>query len=154
MHLAPLGGKELNALVGGAFRVDYLVHILLFLPWMFLARFRLYRRTRGNIEMQNDTGERLQTERNADLKSDGTKTNQASWRLEKVEIVWQWGLIWMVMGIGLAVAAEGLQHWLPLRSFNPMDVIFNVLGVMLGAMALGGWYAIRPGGILAQNDNK
>jgi VanZ family protein len=42
--------------------------------------------------------------------------------------------VWVavVAGIGLAVAAEGVQYFLPYRAFNVNDMISNVIGMMLG----------------------
>ena len=45
-------------------------------------------------------------------------------------------LVWMWLGIILAVGAEGLHYWIPYRNFNPMDALFNALGVMIGAVIL------------------
>ena len=41
--------------------------------------------------------------------------------------------VWLaiIAGIGLAVAAEGVQYYLPYRAFNINDMISNVIGVML-----------------------
>ncbi len=43
---------------------------------------------------------------------------------------------WLLLGLAVAVAAEGVQYWLPYRSFNWSDMGFNVAGVLLGAPAL------------------
>jgi len=43
-------------------------------------------------------------------------------------------LLWLVAGIVLASAVEGVQYFLPHRSFNPLDLIFNVAGVITGAL--------------------
>jgi len=45
----------------------------------------------------------------------------------------QKALLWFTAGVILAVCAEGLQYYLPHRSFNIMDVFANVAGVVLGA---------------------
>ncbi len=42
-------------------------------------------------------------------------------------------LLWFTAGVVLAVCAEGLQYYLPHRSFNILDVFANVTGVVLGA---------------------
>ena len=39
---------------------------------------------------------------------------------------------WMVLGLVLAGAAEGIQYWIYYRGFNSMDAVFNMLGVVLG----------------------
>lgn len=43
-------------------------------------------------------------------------------------------ILWFIAGLLLATFSEGIQYWLPYRSFNVMDVIFNVSGVALGAL--------------------
>jgi len=42
-------------------------------------------------------------------------------------------LLWLTAGVVLAVFAEGIQFYLPHRSFNIMDVLANVTGVVLGS---------------------
>lgn len=52
---------------------------------------------------------------------------------------------WLGLGIGLAAGAEALQLFVASRSFNPLDALFNALGVLLGAgaMALAGkWFKV------------
>lgn len=43
-------------------------------------------------------------------------------------------LLWVLGGSFFAGLVEVIQYLLPYRSFNPVDVIFNVLGVLLGAI--------------------
>ena len=43
----------------------------------------------------------------------------------------------ILLGILLALSAEGVQYFLPYRAFNVNDMISNVIGVMLGAGILG-----------------
>jgi VanZ family protein len=43
------------------------------------------------------------------------------------------GLAWMSLGIIPALGAETIHYWLPHRSFNPTDALFNIAGVVLGA---------------------
>ena len=43
---------------------------------------------------------------------------------------------WLMLGLVIAFVAEGAQYWIPYRSFNPMDVIFNKIGVLAGSLAL------------------
>ena len=45
----------------------------------------------------------------------------------------QKALLWFTAGVILAVFAEGIQFYLPHRSFNIMDVLANVTGVVLGS---------------------
>jgi VanZ family protein len=39
----------------------------------------------------------------------------------------------ILLGILLALSAEGVQYFLPYRAFNVNDMISNVIGMMLGA---------------------
>lgn len=41
-------------------------------------------------------------------------------------------LIWLVTGLFLACCLEGLQYFLPYRSFNVNDLIFNCVGILIG----------------------
>jgi hypothetical protein len=55
-----------------------------------------------------------------------------SWRLERKRLTLGGYLLWMTPGIGLAGGVEALQYFVAARSFNPMDAVFNTLGVILG----------------------
>ncbi len=46
---------------------------------------------------------------------------------------WTRAFLWIVIGVGLGVAAEGIQYWIAYRSFNLSDMAFNVTGVLLGS---------------------
>jgi len=41
-------------------------------------------------------------------------------------------LLWFVAGTLFAVLAEGMHYLLPYRSFNTVDLVSNVSGVILG----------------------
>ena len=41
-------------------------------------------------------------------------------------------LLWFVAGVLFALLAEGMHYLLPYRSFNPVDLVLNVTGVVLG----------------------
>ncbi len=43
-------------------------------------------------------------------------------------------LLWVYGGSVFAALVEVIQYLLPYRSFNPLDVLYNVLGVLLGAV--------------------
>jgi len=77
LHLIPMGGYSLNTMEFGPFRADYLLHALVFFPWMFLC-----------------------------LLLPGSRSTEIS--------IGTW-LGWMIVGIAFAVAAEGVQYWLPRR---------------------------------------
>jgi VanZ family protein len=102
LQMIPLGGDSLNAWSVGFLRVDYLLHTVLFMPWMGFLCFRVGR--------------------------------SSGWRLEKVDVGFRQGLMWMALGFGLAVGAEVLQHWAPQRTFNPVDMFFNSLGLVAGGV--------------------
>jgi glycopeptide antibiotics resistance protein len=78
-----------------SFRTDYLLHTVLFLPWIVLARFYVYR-----------SPERLM------------------YRI----------ILWITFGLILAIGSEAIQYWLPYRSFNIIDLYFNLLGIALGGL--------------------
>lgn len=82
------------------FRADYLLHSLLFLPWMILVGFHLNRK---NLKRQ---------------------------------LRFRYFFYWFLAGISLAVFSEAIQLLLAYRSFNPMDVVFNIAGVVAGG---AGW---------------
>jgi glycopeptide antibiotics resistance protein len=101
VNLVPIGGSLNTVTIGSSLRADYLLHMLLFLPWMPLVCWRL-QRTAG------------------------------SWRLERKRLGPGGCLLWMTAGIALAFGVEGMQYFVPARSFNPMDAVFNASGVILG----------------------
>ncbi len=104
LHVIPSGRDlALNKLTVGPFRADYLLHAVLFLPWMGLVYVRL-----------------------------------EGWRVVRSEVGLGLWIAWLLMGFGLAGAAEMIHYWLPDRTFNPMDAVSNVVGVVLGALVVGG----------------
>jgi len=46
----------------------------------------------------------------------------------------RYALLFFIAGLLLAVIAEIIQYWFPYRSFNPVDMIFNVTGVLIGSI--------------------
>ncbi len=44
--------------------------------------------------------------------------------------------VWFMIGIGLAVLTECLQYPLPYRSFNLNDLVFNMLGIIVGTLII------------------
>lgn len=94
LHVIPMGtlpGAPLNQIELGAFRGDYLIHSLVFVPWMFLRFTKLQ-----------------------DIISSKSLLN------------------WLAFGVFFASAVEGIQYFLAYRSFNSMDILFNILGVLVG----------------------
>ncbi|MDY0015240.1 MAG: VanZ family protein [Bacteroidales bacterium] len=84
--------QKINEALIGEFRIDYLSHSLIFLPWtIFRCLF----------------------------------CRKSKW-------------IWFILGFGFALAIEGGQYFLPYRSFNWYDMIFNVLGLVLGYLVFFG----------------
>jgi glycopeptide antibiotics resistance protein len=100
LNLVPIGGS-LNTTTVGPLRADYLLHAILFLPWMALVCWQI-QRTAG------------------------------SWRLERKRLTPGGYLLWMTPGIGLAGGVEAMQYFVAARSFNPMDAVFNGVGVVVG----------------------
>lgn len=60
---------------------------------------------------------------------------------------WTWACVWafgpkyatfaLFVGMMAAISLEGLQYFLPYRSFNINDLLSNAVGVLLGASWLG-----------------
>lgn len=48
---------------------------------------------------------------------------------------------WFLIGIVLAILAEGVQYFLPYRTYNVIDLVANLLGVFLGTLFW--WLAIK-----------
>jgi len=96
LHILPLGGSDLSRVTLSVFRVDYLLHSLVFLPWMPLGRRLL---------------------------------GQGVGFFPAAPHIW-----WFVGGCLLAPALEGVQYLLPYRSFNPIDALYNLLGVIGGGL--------------------
>ncbi len=109
LHVIPLGEGGTNRFDLGPIRADYLLHTLVFIPWMFLVRARspwAWRMGHGAKSQRKD---------------------------KEKERGWHNFAGWMLLGIILAMGAEGIQYWVDYRAFNPMDAVFNALGVVVGA---------------------
>jgi glycopeptide antibiotics resistance protein len=106
LQVVPLGGDALNKASVGVVRADYFLHMLLFMPWMVLAVFRVGRGARG------------------------------CWQVQRLRIGPARSIILLLVGLGLAVGAEALQHGLSYRAFNPIDALYNGIGVMLGGFVV------------------
>ena len=107
LHLVPTSDYSLSSFTVGPFRGDYLLHLVCFLPWMFLLYIR--------FPKWKTAGKRL------------------SWSMEKSKSGFWKGLSWACLGIIFAIGAETIHFWLPHRDFNPMDALFNIAGVAVGA---------------------
>jgi glycopeptide antibiotics resistance protein len=46
----------------------------------------------------------------------------------------KYAIVWFCTGVFLAVFAEGIQYWITYRGFNVIDIVYNVLGVILGGL--------------------
>lgn len=42
-------------------------------------------------------------------------------------------ILWMLIGIAMAMAAEGIHYLIPYRSFNILDLLANATGALIGA---------------------
>jgi VanZ family protein len=95
LSVLPINGS--NAAINHIFvlkiRMDYLLHCITFIPWAFVAFYKL---------------------------------NDKSWSA------------WQIIIIGLIFSAfcEGLQYFIPYRSFNINDMASNFLGVLVGSILL------------------
>jgi glycopeptide antibiotics resistance protein len=85
---------QINDTVWGEFRLDYLTHALIFLPWIFFHFW--FRRIKKRF--------------------------------------------WFLVGFVLALLIEGIQYYLPYRSFNMYDVLFNVAGLIMSYLLFTGLY--------------
>lgn len=54
-------------------------------------------------------------------------------------LTFQFKLSVMILGVVLAVVAEWGQYYIPSRSFNPLDLGFNFLGLSLGYLLVWLW---------------
>jgi glycopeptide antibiotics resistance protein len=60
-----------------------------------------------------------------------------------VVVLWKLGFpgqsLWKIAGVGLvlAVGLEGVQYFLPYRSWNVNDAVGNILGIGVGCLVLG-----------------
>ena len=86
------GNLSLNKKYVYGLRLDYLIHAVIFIPWMTLAN----------------------------LSWDGGRKK----------------LLWTAFGVGfcLAFISEIVQIYIPCKVFNPMDMLANVVGVMIGVV--------------------
>jgi len=131
LHLIPTPGRlEISSAEVGFIRMDYLLHVLVFLPWMFLVGSV---RSQGLRDMMQGTRTREQ--------GPGALFPTPDNRQQATDNRIRFFLVWMAIGIALAIGAEGIQYWLPHRTYNPWDAVFNALGVVIGAvLILGGWW--------------
>jgi VanZ family protein len=117
LHLIPVGNAGADRFDLGQLRADYLVHTMLFLPWMLFSAYR--------VEKTNKTGRECRA------------MNLGGWMLSSKDIRLGHALLWMGLGILVAVATESLHYLIPYRGFNPLDAMFNTLGVLTGGVVLG-----------------
>ena len=88
------GNVSLNKQHVFMLRLDYLIHVLFFIPWMPLACLR--------------------------------------WGNEVKRV------FWILLGAGLIMAlfSESVQFYIPGKSFNPIDLLANEVGVVIGGVVL------------------
>lgn len=87
--------SSLNDIYIVKIRLDYLLHALIFLPFLLLAMFSLS----GAFQQKR--------------------------KVKKI-------LSLIILGMIFAIITEGIQFYLPYRTFNINDLIANTLGVILG----------------------
>lgn len=99
LHVIPTGGgAAFNQTEISGVRGDYILHMVLFLPWMPLVWYVV------------------------------------KVRADKFSIGLRDFLFGLTTGLVLAISAEGMQYWISYRSFNLMDIVFNMAGVLLGSL--------------------
>lgn len=96
-------------------RVDYLIHMIFFLPWMGLVKFSL-------------TGNSSKTGQSSRSESIHRKLHTTIRRLTFSPF------FWLLIGILFATVAEVVQYWLSYRSFNLMDLLSGITGLVLGSI--------------------
>lgn len=131
LQIIPTGDYQLNTVQIGPLYADHLVHILIFLPWMFLFCLKSGKRSGVSNSVRRSVDEPVNTKRNTVRMLEKPYLGSVSW------------LVWMGLGITLAILAEGIHYWAPHRNFNPMDALFNALGVLIGAIFLAMMSAVR-----------
>ena len=96
LSVLPLNGKSspINHIFIVKIRLDYLLHAVVYLPWMSLIYFAFIQ-----------WGRKILT--------------------KKV-------VTWLIFGLCTAFFTEGVQYYLPYRSFNINDLIANFSGVLIG----------------------
>lgn len=96
MHIIPLPGSFLSDNTVLSIRLDYLLHTLVFVPFMgFCWLYLRQREIAGHARFLYIAG-------------------------------------WFLIGIFLAVMFEFVHYFLPYRTFNPIEILFNITGVILG----------------------
>lgn len=96
LHVIPTGSIPLDDYDIGELRLDYLLHTLIFLPWMVLVRLQ-------------------------------TINESQDLHIRKI-------VLWLTAGLVFAAFCESIQILIPFRSFNPLDLIFNLSGILLGLL--------------------
>lgn len=99
LHIIPAGVDDLSGFKILCIRLDYIIHVLVFLPWMSLMWFYL-------------------------------KQIETAGHSSRAKYI----LLWLLTGIIFAISVETIQLFIPQRSFNPVDIFFNVAGVVIGAV--------------------
>lgn len=84
----PINNKEskINSTYIFNLRFDYLIHILIFIPWFYFYKTVYF------------------------------KMNKFAW---------------LFIGIGLAILLELIQNLIPYRTYNYLDMLFNIAGILL-----------------------
>jgi len=97
MNFISLNPKEspLNDTFVLSFRLDYIVHFLVFFLWASLTRAAYRPHFSQNFSR---------------------------------------AVLWVAAGLLLAVVSEGLQLFIPYRSFNINDIVANTIAVLIGSL--------------------
>ena len=64
LHMVPMGDYQLNTFQFGPLRADYLLHSLIFLPWMFLFCLKPGKRAGVGNSVRRSVDEPVNTKRN------------------------------------------------------------------------------------------
>ena len=115
LAIVPLGNSGiLNNTTILSFRADHILHALIFLPWAFFC---------------------IKTNHGYTIPS--AVRDCSSYRfhcatLVKSESHNKYLPLWFLWGIFFAVVSEGIQYFIPYRSFNLSDMLANGIGVVMG----------------------
>ena len=109
VHIVPVVGHGLGQVVFAGYQVGSLLQILFFLPWMVIGyKWRL------------------------NLRRQSLSLSTAAHTCKPVTVSLLTLISLVLFGMVTAIGLEGLQLLLPYRSFNALDGVFNLIGVLIG----------------------
>jgi len=113
VHIVPLAGQELSFVASGNNRAGSLLQTLIFLPWMPIGYLWLQTKAKAVIVC-------------APISGSAIRPHVSGWQQ----------FMWFLFGILSSCGLEGLLYLLPYRSYEPVNCLYNLLGVF------GGWFLL------------